>query len=478
MNAFRAANLAECRHYTEAISEYTIAINKYFKSKKLQFKQNTARWYLQRASAYMMINDDSHALADVFKASKFAEPRDDTFFNATIALFEYGKYHDAELILEKLLADSPFYSKEPFFRYLLAVAQQKQNKFSEAIANLKKAAQSFAFLGYANCVETCIEEVNKIEKTLSAAGKAFSADDLNKPRNDVGIAIKQIQTFVESKSFSELDSSRNASGPFLIGYSHNSNDSILTIVIKMDQCILTKNDISSFFVDKKAVTVDPVWQSSPNSFREAFQVPCGIIELVWMKGIFKQLNCVNLYSAKGVYPPQIVKIGKATIFDAYSYHMFQRYGEKIGDYKKALEEIEVFIVNDPKKYEPWIYKASYQSKLGKHREALESIEKAIKLKPADAYINPDIGDRTLLGKAEYLLALGRVDEAVKCFESGVSEKPNADQLLLRGKLRLAQGARDSALKDFRKAAKQFYEVGRIVKRDEADKLIAQNRRHR
>lgn len=468
-NAFRAGNLAQCKHYSEAIKELTIALSHFTGVATKTHLRPDAGYYVQRATVYMQMNDHKNAVSDFQKAVEVANPHDEQIFKASLGLMQLGKFAEAEIGLNKMLEGS-HWSHKPYHLYVLGIALERQSKSTEAIGTFKKAAESFALLGYANHTEACIDKVNEIMHNKPGSPNEYTLKNLPMPRTNLERQVKLVEYLATNN-----DCFDQTSKDFLKAYADpkrrsQTDSQIFQYDLDPKECVVLKSDVEAFLKNKKSIQSRVRWQKG-YAYTEAYEVPSGILELSWHSGGFNQLRHVELFSKETEYPPVSKSVRVENKYSPYAVHDNFRLFSVSGNSKEAQKYIETFMKDEPTRYEPYVYQANLFAEKGKYEEALKAIDKAISLQPKEQTSNRLYGNKLLVAKSTYLLGLGKLEEADETFEQGSPSTLTADDLLIRGKIFIAQGRVVEARNVFRKASKEFYQQCRIVKRDEAEALL-------
>lgn len=149
VNRFRAASLANNRHFAEAIQEWSTEIEK-LRSANSVLDRDEAFALIERARLYQHIGLKSDALADVQEASQLTQLNEECRLRLALLSIDLGENSLAEVLLSKAGDLSNSHDK-PIYKYVLAVAQGKNGKVSTAVNSFMAAAKLFAIDGSTAC---------------------------------------------------------------------------------------------------------------------------------------------------------------------------------------------------------------------------------------------------------------------------------------------------------------------------------------
>lgn len=162
--AIRAANLAACQHFSEAIEAWTKAIDRYPYDGRMQnFSPLPSEWLLSRASLYLELKQNDKAIADIERALLLPHVYDRQRYKTALLFLQMGKCDRAEAILSTGNSEISTYS--PFFHHLLAVSQLKQGKKAEARKSFLEAGSLFAACGATEASQCCVEQISYLDGT-------------------------------------------------------------------------------------------------------------------------------------------------------------------------------------------------------------------------------------------------------------------------------------------------------------------------
>jgi tetratricopeptide (TPR) repeat protein len=138
--------------------------------------------------------------------------------------------------------------------------------------------------------------------------------------------------------------------------------------------------------------------------------------------------------------------------------------------------LAIWLAREPNGPRAHMYYADYLFTRGDVSGALREIEIAIKYSGNDKSINVErLGNGYLIRKGTYLLEQKKFEEAMAIFSGAFPAVLRPEHLLLRARAEIGLNKVIEATKDLTQASKEFYEQGRIIKRDEAESLLSKIR---
>lgn len=491
-DALRAANLAATGHFDEAINEWTVAIKNYDQNNVAAGNMLLdPNWLISRARLYIKLGRTNEAAADLERAVKLKRCYDQEKFKIALLYMQLSNFDRAESILTEMNAAMPLF--RPYIQYILAKSRQEQGKSAQARQDYLDAATMLAATGNTPACNQCLEEIAAIDATTDQSKTKLSIKDLTPPRDNyqkiralfVALAtspnifdMDKLKTLIGASTIMETSTSYLVM-PFKGHYKQLSLVTIdklqtggkrLTIHMEPVLCSIDSNSL-------KDVLSKPI--ESPQILRkevghtEAYKVPSGTLVLSILDGGFNSIWWVQLYSKDAVYPE---KRNDAEVkHDALEKaHIRARACEHLdtGNIAYVQKIATEWTKEEPENPRAHLLQAQIFAKKGELDQALSAIDLAIKYGPSDKLLySTHSGDALLIQKGTYQLDKGMFAEAYASFNKAFPAQPWAEHLLLRARAEIGLKMTSAARNDLKQASSMFWQQGRIVKRDEVEKLL-------
>ncbi|MBS2005277.1 MAG: hypothetical protein JST44_27440, partial [Cyanobacteria bacterium SZAS LIN-5] len=253
-----------------------------------------------------------------------------------------------------------------------------------------------------------------------------------------------------------------------------ANGQRISMWLKPEVCVLTSAELEHLLGKPL-----PEYDEKHTEYRgsKVYKVPAGLLVLVSREGGFNAIWLAQVYSADTVYPQPrqpIPFFSAEYLNDPFFRTSLARAGQN--SLKVYAGLIEDTLKKDPTNVQALTYKAEIAAKQHDLEQAVTAINQAIKLQSAQSknatQISADTGNQLLMDKGNYLLEQKKFAEALTIFEQAFPKEPEADQLYQRAKAEIGVGQYESARKDLSEAVDRYFFWGRISRRDEACKLLA------
>lgn len=491
-NARRATHLAEGKHFAEAIGELTRAIDKYDGINRFGMSLDPS-WLISRARLYMEIGRSEDALKDAERAVALKRSYDKEKFNAALIFTQFGKYAKAESVLPASSSVQPI-AFRPYFSYLLAVLQQKQGKEDVAKQTFRESATLFAAEGMSLPAQSCFEAIAVMEGRKNAEGHTLDLASLEPPRSNYerverllkalatrsdvlapdvlkGVIGSQILKSNTTEYFVNPHTAEFREIPLVSIDKVEGGGKRLFIQIEPALCSINKSALAGLL--NHPVKPPEMWRKEV-LYTEGYKVPAGTLVLAILKDGYNSIRFVQLYSQNAALSPPSISLGNENDSSLHKAHV-RRIGVgealQFGNIKFAETVVADWLREDPEDPQAHMNQAEILFKKGNLKGALASIDTAIKYgangKPNTGYSE----NMLLIRKGTYLLEEGKFDDAYDLFRQSFPAKPYADLLLLRARAEIGLQKFADASNDLDQASRQFYDEGRIVRRDEADALL-------
>lgn len=496
VNKFRAANLANNRHFAEAINEWSAVIER-LQSSNAGFDRDEAFALIERARLYVHIGSKSEALNDIRQASRITPLSEEYRLRLALLSIDVGENSLAEELLAK---DANLVNShdKPIYQYVWAVAQAKGGKVSTAVTSFMEAARLFAIDGSTSSAQACLDAVHGLKDGSRHRMSKLTLSDLTPPRSNSKATIQMLKAFATRKDIFEKGvleeltpavvnqsaeprqpRSKNAATartsteilkPVVESLANNGKR--ISLWLRPDVCALSCDELMHF-LGKPLPGYDEMHCEYRGS--KVFKVPAGLLVLVSKEGGFNAIWLAQVYSANTAYPQRRQPIPFLSgVKDPYFRIALARADQNsLGFYSRLVEDT---LQKDPTSVEAFTYKAEIAAKQQDLEQALIAINQALKLQSVNSknasQISEERGNPVLIYKGKILLEQKKFVEALTIFEQAFPKTPEADHLYLRAKAEIGVGQYESARKDLSEAADRFFFWGRITRRDEARKLLA------
>jgi len=150
-----------------------------------------------------------------------------------------------------------------------------------------------------------------------------------------------------------------------------------------------------------------------------------------------------------------------------------------GDVDDALVITADWLKEAPEDVDARNYHAQALALAGKYEDAIKEIDFVINYvstaKDKWRFVNPYKGDKPLIQKGTYQTGLGNYAEALKTLSEAFPKTLNADDYLYRAKAEIGMGRQKDGCADLEEAVKLYFNDARIVRRDEAAKLLEETK---
>ncbi len=509
----RAENLGSTGHFDEALTELNTAIDLANSAYRL------TNWRILRAKVYVKLGNKSAALADAKAAVSNPKLDIGPLLEVVKVLLAIGENQLAEETVGKFLprfsASPPRISAELLF--LRGCALQRGGRFQEAKSNFLQAANSFMISGKTDPAQICLSRIDVIDH--KAVGTKVSIlippkKNLEKLKSMVSMLVNAkgkcfSPEFVESATGAKLSGTSGDFHEQMIPNQNVSNslattsltpperlatkvadshyghfegiDSVrlntskvpskLDITLRTEVCCLEMKDIADILKGLKKSNERSGWNEQLNG-RHNYEMPDGTVSFVVSQSGFPAIRTIRIVSSAE---------SPALDFPSASFLLVRVIDHCLGDGRKeaALDMARAWLQREPDSELAWITFARTLAENGKFQDAIDELDKLIRArKPAvqvpkwqARYNAKHVGDPALALKGAYLSELGRNEDAMRCFASGFPSILLGDHYLWRGKAELGQKQFAEASRDLKAAVDCFYKEARIVRRDEARKLL-------
>lgn len=493
-DARRAQNLAATKHFAEAIGEWTRAIDSYDVDNAQQYSTTLdPEWLLSRARLFIKIGRIDEALADIERSVTLKRSSEQSKFNAALLFTELGKYSRAESVLPAVSDGHPLF--RPYYSYLLAVVQEKQGKKELAEQTFLESATLFAAAGMTPPAEACLNAVSAIGGPTNKRKQPLKLTDLKQPKSNYK-NIEKLLTALATRTdvfdlgvLKELTGAasfkESSSGYFVSPHRAHFPEISLINIDKLESggkrlnihiepvlCSINKTALKGLL--NNPVEAPEQWRKDV-AYSEGYRVPAGTLVLSIRNGGFGSIWWAQLYSKDATFPePPRKPRSQSDTPPQRNYARLMGASEALEhdnvDY--AEKTVNDWLRENPEDPRAHMLQAEIFSKKGNLNGALTAIDTAIKYSDRDKLLDTEYtGNIPLIRKGTYLLEQGKFEEAYKTFERAFPDKPSADLLLLRAKSEIGLKRITEAIQDLNAASKSFYDEGRIIRRDEAEKLL-------
>lgn len=490
-DARRAQNLAACKHFADAIGEWTRAIEKYDEYNADSSRNLAPEWLLSRARLFIKLGQIDDALADIERSVTLKRSFDPIKFNAALLLTELGKYERAESVLPAVNTGQTLF--RPYYSYLLAVVQEKQGKKELAKQTFLNAATLFAAAGMSPPAEACLNAVSAIGGTSQKKKQSVQITDLKLPRSNYNNIEKLLKGLATRSDIFDLDvlkeltgaasfKQNRSGGYFVTPYkAHFPEISLLTIetfesggkrlTISLEPVLCSINKFALKGLLNNPVDAPDRWCKGL-AHCEAYKVPAGTLVLSIRDGGFEPIWWAELYSKDATFPEPTRKQKLQSDTETFSRHIAVSNALELGNLDFAEKAVNDWLRDNPKDPRAHMSQAEILSKKGDLNGAVTSIDIAIKYGGSDRSFDTEYAGNVLqIRKGTYLLQQGKFEDAYNLFERAFPAKPSANLLILRAKSEIGLKRFADARQDLNEASRRFYEEGRIVRRDEVEKLL-------
>lgn len=493
-NARRAQNLAATKHFAEAIGEWTRAIDSY-DDQKAQWYGTTLdpEWLLSRARLFIKLGRTDDALADIERSVTLKRSSDQSKFNAALLFTDLGKYSRAQSVLPIVSSGQPM--SRPYYSYLLAIVQEKQGRKDLAKQSFIEAATLFAAAGMSLPAKACLDKVSAISGQTEKKKQMLQVTDLKPPRSNYENIEKLLKALATRTDVFDLDVLKELTGAasfkenstayfvnpykahfpeisFLTIDKLESGGKRLNINIEPVLCSINKSALKGLL--NNPVEVPENWRKEI-AYIEGYRVPAGTLVLSIRNGGFDSISSAQLYSKDAIFPePPRKQIDQSVTESQKTYlrHTGVSNALESGNLDYAEKAVNEWLRDNPEDPRAHMSQAEILSKKGNVNGALASIDTAIKYSDKDNLLDTKYtGNVLLIRRGSYLLEQGKFEDAYKTFEKAFPDNLSADLLLLRAKSEIGLKQIADARQDLNKASRKFYDEGRILRRDEAEKLL-------
>jgi tetratricopeptide (TPR) repeat protein len=498
VNRIRAVNLANSRHFAEAIGEWSKVIEQ-LQSAHFVFDRDEAFALIERARLYEHIGLNSEALTDIQEASRLTQLNEECRLRLALLSIDLGENSLAEVLLAKAGNLSNSHDK-PIYKYVLAVAQGKSGKVSTAVNSFMEAAKLFAIDGSTACAQACLDAAFSLNNDSRRRISKLTLSDLTPPRSNSKATLHLLEAFATRKDIFEkgvleellsVDGKESANRKQTLSKNQAVRDSSevskptieklanngmrISMWLKPEVCVLSSDELKH--VLGKPL---PAYDERHTEYRgsKVYRVPAGLLVLVSREGGFNAIWLAQVYSANTVYPQPRQPIpffsGEYLKDPFFKTALARADRNSLEVYARLVEDT---LKKDPTNVQALTYKAEIAAKQHDLEQALSAINQALRLQSAQsknaAQISVDRGNPLLIEKGNYLLEQKKFEEALTIFEQALPKAPEADQLYQRAKAEIGVGQYESARKDLSEAADRYFFWGRITRRDEARELLAE-----
>ncbi|HEY9732831.1 MAG TPA: tetratricopeptide repeat protein [Drouetiella sp.] len=492
----RAVNLANNRHFAEAIREWSKVIER-LQSANLVYDRDEAFALIERARLYEHLGLKSEALADIQEGSRLTNLNDEHRLRLALLSINLEENRLAEALLSKAGDLSNSHDK-PLFKYVLAVVQGKNGKVSTALSSFLEAAKLFAVDGSTDCAQACLDAAFNLDK--KSRHTKISIRDLTPPMSNHKATLHLLEALATRKdifekgvlegllssddaksigrknTFSERQTARDSSEiPKPVIEKLANNGMRISMWLKPEVCVVSSNELTHVLGSPL-----PEYHERHIEYRgsKVYEVPAGLLVLVSREGGFNAIWLAQVYSAGTAYPQPRLPIPFITaesLKDPFFKASLARADEN--SLKLYADLVEKALKRDPANVQALTFKAEIAARQHNLQQALTAINQAITLQSAQPQnatrFGKDTGNTLLISKGNYLLEQKKFAEALTIFELAYPKAPDADQLYQRAKAEIGIGQYESAKKDLSEAAQRYLFWGRISRRDEVRKLLAE-----
>ena len=154
-----------------------------------------------------------------------------------------------------------------------------------------------------------------------------------------------------------------------------------------------------------------------------------------------------------------------------------------GDANEALAVTDDWLKEAPDDVDAHSYRAQALALAGRYEEAIKAIDFVIDYvsiaKDKQRFIDDYTGNRPLIQKGTYQTGLGKYAEALRTLFGAFPKTLDADDYFYRAQAEIGIGRLEDGCADLEKAVSLYFNDARIVRRDEAAKLLqeAQTKLH-
>lgn len=497
-NQFRAMNLAASGHYKEAINEINLAIKAVedLGTKRNLHDSYNLTWYLRtRMRLFQASGQDTKALTDAEKiaTSNYAFP-------AAVCLLENGKTKEAKSLFASKLNGTNSQIFESYFRYLLALCEERVGELNKAKEDFLTAARFFAMNGKDEAMKVCINRANRyVTRNISTADlerpsrnkskiyallKFFTTEknvfDENKLKVALGAESYEQKSDKLWFKFRDPESTAFSIVEVVSNLQNNNNHAkkLRKLFIRLNtfDCSVTREECEQILPKER--TSQPISQLQENTgILDCFKVPSGFLELTWYKNGFGSLYTLELFEGAKDRPVLCnTKWQPYTDFEWQEHINSFLEANRIDEAKRAANEW----LEKSNSVECMRMQAKINAAEGHYDLAIEWIDKAIKKQKTRGCVThtseSSIENFLETEKVEYLLG-NHQNEAAAVLLKLVKPIPKlADDYFLKARVGIAQKDYAQAITDLKAAACEYFYEFRIVKRDECLKLITDLRK--
>ena len=489
----RATNLGHAGHYDEAEVET---------QKALDLFPDDVDWLMAKGFFQLQLNKTEQALSTLQKADGEQKTNYTNRFILARLFLLAADPKRAEEIVRDIRADKRITHGWEQFDYVLGLAQEKQNKFDEAAKNFSSAATFYMSSGSTQAASICLMHANLNRSRSSQKSGSFLLEALKPP----SLNAEKLETLVvnlitnpsaletETIELLTLAKFRNNGGKEFFTFPYNKQlPGIQLVRIVEDKrgrqldvhfdnklCCLSHERFATRLKNLPPIAVPDQWGTDFAEV-ETVQVPAGVLQLVFHKGGFRSLYQARLCtSVDAINKPFIVDVPAAR-----SRNLEKEAQDFVHDNLVGASQFEAVLrkAHQETPPNPLIFEeiAAKMAHLRKYDDAITAIDHMRKVVPAVLNIDgtryrtfgSDNGaDVLLIKRGEYCIDAGQYKEALSNFEEGRLSRTGGDDLVLWARAKLGLHRDTAAVEDLKKASAYFFEVGRIVKRDEIDALIS------
>lgn len=408
VSARRARALSKAGHPDEALAEWNQAIDGFPVDASGSDRLLSPLWLFGRADVEVKLGRREAAVSDIERALKLGDS-EQTKFPAALLQIEVGNFADAESVLPDPKSVQSEY--QPYFFYLLALAQQGQSKNEQARLNFEEAASLFAADDELSAAQACIDACAAV-RTTGKSHRLTKISDLPRQRAES-----------KAESNSLLDNTRHLDSKL----SRDSADAKIVAGLKAEN-------------------------QSPEGGS-------------YLRNSFFRLIYRGVEGASEKVVNQLLS-ELPTNCDLLAYQADNYFREKKFD--QALESIDLAINYEEN---PSIEKAvreAYESKNGYPWSLY-------RWNTLGGYPSRErdfiISEKYRMKKVTYLLAMGRFADAYEICSSITSPSSWGEHFLMRARIEIKMKRFSDAVNDLNQSSKHFYDECRIDKRDEVEKLL-------
>ncbi len=495
----RANNLAGSGHFDEAIQQLSDAMQR--------LPSDLRRRRLSRAKLYIKDGQNDRAKEDLRVAisEKTFDPLVE--FEIEKLLVNLGEYQLAAQTIPTILPRIPkgFGPMAPAqFQYLLAVSEEQLGDFAGALENYSAAGRCFMAQHAVRAATVCMKHIKKIASSHKLNAPLIK--DLAKV-TDSTTGVPELQAMIKHL-FSDSDclklttvqkltrdplyeirpgvyggarpgtsvdgapvSSLTGIGGIEFGTCYTGKGQILGIPMAPFELRLLFTDLNDILSTQTAL---PVYESlkSKRFTTYMYKVSSGL--LVFFVDSTGAVIRINLYDKEA--EKQMRESKQKTTKERRG---SLAYMIESGDVDEALAITADWLKETPENVDAHSYRAQALALAGKYEEAIKNTDFVIdygrRAEDKRRLIDSYGGNWPLIQKGTYQSRLGKYAAALQTFEEAFPKTLNADDYFYRAQAEIGIGRLQDGCADLEEAVRLYFNSARIVRRDEAAKLLHETR---